>query len=328
MIAAVAVLAPGVGLSGCSLGVSVPADAWRLEPVVVDHSTETDRSDPSDVSYILDTITSDGAGGFWTESAGSWFHIGPDGETLARFNRLNGDPDIHSLTALAPTTLVAAGPAEMRGGSDLYIFDTEAQTMTPAGVLAARIGDVTTTTDGEVLFVEYVDDAGALGSGVPFVVRSWAPDGSQRIVLGPDAGLRGAEAALAAAPDGTFIVATDQAVQRVHADGSFAILQAAVTENPMVDVNSEGDVLIRSSVPGGLGEEGVLVGGTERARSIVESHQRATSALAMITPRTTRELPFAASAITAVWVTPDSFVFVVPGSGDESTLVLATAPGN
>lgn len=100
----VAVLTAGlVALTGCAPTVT-PAD-WTVESI----SWDTQISGKVDVAFGMSMVASDGAGGFWSESAGSWLHVGADGETLARFN-IEPDHPLHAIgyaAALSPTELVA-----------------------------------------------------------------------------------------------------------------------------------------------------------------------------------------------------------------------------
>jgi hypothetical protein len=96
-----------VGLCCCG---PQPTEGWLIEALRYDNSTSEARSSMIDVTYSMGNMTGDTAGGFWTESAGSWLHISADGTTAHRFNLLDARAanTVNAIAALSPTELVVS----------------------------------------------------------------------------------------------------------------------------------------------------------------------------------------------------------------------------
>lgn len=145
-----AITAAALTLTGCTVPPAItPDDVWLVSPITFDNAVDGEPRNLTDVTYSTHSITGDTAGGFWTESAGSWLHIDGDGHTLRRFNDVLMI-EVNSISAVSPTVLVVS---RQGGGlsSGIYLFDTADGTWTPVADSDAASGDVAALGDGPVV---------------------------------------------------------------------------------------------------------------------------------------------------------------------------------
>lgn len=97
-----------VGITGCTTApVPVPDDAWLVSPISYDNAMDGEPANRIDVTYSMQKMTGDTAGGFWTESAGCWLHIDRYGEAASRFND-DSSIRVHGISAISPTVLAVS----------------------------------------------------------------------------------------------------------------------------------------------------------------------------------------------------------------------------
>ncbi|MGX1793404.1 hypothetical protein ACWIDW_10750 [Microbacterium sp. NPDC055312] len=141
-----------------------------ITPIEYDNAMDGDvETDMIDVTYPMSHIAVDTAGGFWTESSGSWLHIDEDDETIRRFN-LEGEKGflrVRGMSAIDSLTLVVSGHMYEDPDGGLWLFDTAAMAWTPIDADADVVGDVA-VLDDTIFYVEYLfSDSG----DARFVVR-------------------------------------------------------------------------------------------------------------------------------------------------------------
>ncbi len=148
------------------------SDDWALEPISFQNSfvgsgpEATPAGPPTDLTYGMHVLSSDGAGGFWTASSGSWLHVGADGETLARFDTEPGGPlsKIGAMAPLSPTELVVVQGDRAHVMPMLSVFDTT--TMTLRDLPGDAMGD-----EGDLDFGDFEFGDVAVHDGGAIVVR-------------------------------------------------------------------------------------------------------------------------------------------------------------
>lgn len=330
-----------VCLSACS---SVSPEAWRVAPIEFDYSLDGESARWTDVTYLTANVTNDTAGGFWTESAGSWLHIDQNGDTLRRFN---GEmyTSVHGISAISPTLLVVSRTyrgAVLEGdlerfldGSGLFLYDTDAETWTKVETDAMTVGDVAAGAEGRIVYVDFLAEM-ALGSvpnpsvsnvEIPFAIRAVASDGQQSTLLGPDAGLTAAAVAIDVDSAGTVYVSTERETFAIGADGTRTPLGTHPGDTPVLAVNSDGAVLARSSTNAGgatLDLAWTLARGSSAARDVMSAKgdcsRAAGRSLSIVQAGRATFLPFSCGTNGAAWLDENTFVLSI---GDEGGTILA-----
>ncbi|TFD27927.1 hypothetical protein [Cryobacterium cryoconiti] len=325
-----------VSLSACSV---ISPDSWRVAPIEFDNALDDDALDGGienliDVTYSMANITADTAGGFWTESGGSWLHLDQSGDTLSRFN----DDDfstVHGISAVSPTDLVVSRTDRtdaLGSGTGIFRFDTQAGTWTRIGVDATAIGDVAAGADGRIVFVDFLGEtvpdvyAGPSGSvqPKPFAVRAIDATGRETTVLGADSGLTATAVAIETDSTGAVYVSTNRETFAIDVDGTVTSLGAHSNRMPVLAVSPAGNVLAGNSTADEATDlDWSLVRGSSKAQDVMankgDCSRSATGGLAILQAGKPTGLPFSCGAKAAVWVTDTAFVLSI---GDEAGTIL------
>lgn len=304
-----------LSLSACA---SIPDEAWVVEPIRYDNALDgEDRVDPIDVTYSMGNVTGDTAGGFWTESSGSWLHIASDGEALRRFN-LDGTErytTVRGIAALSPTELVVShdvlGPDRV-----LSRFDTESMRWQTISAEGYWIGDVA-VVDGSILYVQY-----SAPPVVPtsFVIRKLDPSGALSTLTPPNEELVATDVEIDADRDGNVYVVTESEKLVLDPTGSVTFREDHGAAHPFVAVNSDDELLWPSGAsPAEL--DWRIRDGSAEARAVVEEYSAcAGHGVAVDVDGAETALPFLCGASSAAWLDDSSFVLV---AGTEQGTVLA-----
>jgi hypothetical protein len=230
-------------------------------------------------------VTSDTAGGVWTESAGSWLHLNGRGETERRFNDLESMLAVRGLAAESPTSLIVSrshrgNPLSPQSG--LFRFDSTAATWVKidgsveggpdAPSSSNSTGDVAVSSDGRIVFVDFFDEylpetfsdsfAGVVAR--PYAVRAIDATGEVSTVLEPDPEslISGAdEVDVDVDATGTIYVATTTRTFAVRPDGTIVPLSGYPQRTPILAVNPAGDVLMSTAARGEVSGQGGGQGG-------------------------------------------------------------------
>ncbi|MGO2747878.1 hypothetical protein [Microbacterium sp.] len=346
-------VATSVTLAASACTPQATADDWMLEPVPF----ESGHMGEVDLAFGMSTITADGAGGFWSGSAGSWLHVGADGETLARFN-IDVEHPMHamgSIAALSPTELVATrtvtAPDAVPG---LSIIDMETLEYTDvptkpvpetgAGEADAAAGDFMlgdlAVHDGDAYVVRYqpvpqeyldfeilrVD----LGSGERELLHREALTISTSPQVFP--GVPPVDIDLDAG--GTIYLATPSYRIILAPDGTELSRAAQSANRPIVSADPDGRVLWWGGAEGAAHATSVIIGGSGEARDAIVGRASCEGlirddALRMTVgdagaESTVESLPFLCGANAAAW-TGDSWIVATGGEGD-GVLVRLTPP--
>lgn len=290
-------------LVGCA---PADRDAWVLTPVVVDHGFD----EPSDISYTVDRIADDTAGGYWTESAGSWFHIDSDGVTAARFNVGFA---VDAFAALSPTTLIVSVV-----GEGMREFDTESQTLSVTSLADEGADAIAVRDDGTVVVVRggHVSDLVPGGAAVP---------------LASDTTFTGDSIAMDIGPKNEVVVASDEGLTTVSADGSVEREDQRWDGRPIVSIRADGSMVLRA--PAGAPRQNPPVrvnGGSDHAREMLLEPDDDPSIfdgpLMLRSDDTDAVLEFTRATCAALALANDEFVFICCGYGDEAVLATVTPP--
>ena len=315
-------------LSACSY---VPPSAWRVMPIEFDNATDGGPENRIDVTYSMTNMTDDTAGGFWTESAGSWLHLDSNGDTLRRFND-ERFATVHGISAISPTILAVSQTGGARTG--IFIYDTDAETWTRVDVDATTIGDVTAGTDGQLVFVDF------LGAMVPedmntppmptdmrpFAIRTVDRNGQQTTVLGSESGPAAAAVAIEIDSVGIVYVSTERETFTIGVDGTRSPMATYPPRKPVLAVNSVGDVLTGASsteaTEGSI--EWTMPRGSSLARDVIatkgDCSQSAGTGIAVLTDTESTSFPFSCNTNGAAWLNDTTFVLSI---GDETGTILA-----
>lgn len=329
----VTVVSLGLGslaMTACATA-PVPDNTWTVSPLSYDNAMAGQPESYTDVTYPMGNMRADTAGGFWTESAGSWLHIDSQGDTVRRFN---GDPQIavHGFSAISPTTLVVSreGGGQPEG---LYVFDTDHSSWAAISTSGTPIGDVIVVGDGRLVLVAYPDGAPPRWPGmvaepgeyvVPYSILSMTMEGQQEVLLGPDLGLTASDVALDVSPDGAVYVSTESETYVLAADGMRTAVESHKMVHPVLAVGSSGALL--SAAPRAAdtpNAEWVVESGSAEARTVIEENKCPPGAdlpLAVALNGRVATLPFSCSARDAVWISDTAFVMSI---GSESGAVIA-----
>ncbi|MGM1018818.1 MAG: hypothetical protein ACQEW8_14890 [Actinomycetota bacterium] len=341
----VLVLAGVLTFSGCS---ATPGpDDWLLEPIVFDAGLdEHGGGGRTDVAFGMSSLTSDGAGGFWASSAGSWVHVGADGETLARFNV---DPEdelstVGNAAAISPTELVAA--TQHLDDPALTIIDTTTWAAedisyrpTTNSSVEREFGDFhyadVAVHDGQAVIVRFQpNDSGYLDAEVVRVPL----DGGERTLLHteplslpPHTTSGWAPADIDIAADGSIHLATSTDRIVLDSDGTELRRTPQDAMHPLVTAGPDGTTLWwGGSAADTVSDEGVVVaGGSSEARAVIDSqtgceHAYIEDALTLTSGGEESPLSFLCGANAATW-TGDAWIVAIGGEGG-GVLVRVTPP--
>lgn len=318
-------------LAGCA---SVPENAWRVSPIEYDNTMDSDRANRIDVTYPMANITEDTAGGLWTESAGSWLHLGKDGNTLRRYND-DSFMTVHGISAVSPTVLAVSRTdrADILGPSTgLFLYDTDEDTWDPANVAPTTTGDVVVDKAGRIVFVDFLGAVvpGAIGGSVnqagptPFAIRAIDTSGKETTVLEADGDLRATAVAIDTDASGTVYVSTERETFSVGADGTRVPIGTHSERQPVLAVSGAGDVLAPAPDESGTDVPWAMVSGSSPARDVMPQYgdcaQTQQGGLALLQARKTSSMPFTCGARGATWI--DDVTFIV-SIGFESGAILA-----
>jgi hypothetical protein len=318
-------------LSGCT---AVPPNAWRVAPIEYDNAMDGDPKDRTDVTYPMANITTDTAGGIWTESAGSWLHLDENGDTLRRFNA-EMFVTVHGISAVSPTVLAVSRTDRENpwgAGSGLFLFDTDDETWENVEVDATTAGDVVVDAEGRIVFVDYL---GAMVPGamdysieddapIPFAIRAIDANGEQTTVLGEDARLSATTVAIDTDSAGTVYVSTDRETFSVGVDGTRSPIGTHAGRQPVLAVSPAGELLAAGSYEAGADVAWVVSGGSSEAKDVISQEadcaRNEDGGLALLQAGTATSLPFTCGVRGAIWIDESTFIISV---GYESGAVLA-----
>lgn len=306
------VLAVGM-LAACS---APPApDAWLLTPLR--HDNRLDGADSpwhTDVTFPM-RLTSDTAGGLWGHSAGSWLHLDADGETLRRFNLLDGEAplELRGIAALTPDVLVVSAPAADASGA-VHEFDTATGSWRVLHRADGILGDLA-VHDGAVYVVQF-----ATGDG-EFTVRRLQLDAPDVLVDAtpplpwpPAVGstLHGT-VAIDVAPDGAIHVATQAERIVVGVDGTILDRAPHDVTRPDVAVGPDGVAAWVTTAGGEVAPTHVTAGSPE-ARAVLAPTSCADSRV--LVGRGVDGVPLALGCVAGLaWVGPATVVASLGGEG-------------
>jgi hypothetical protein len=309
-----------LGLPACT---TPSEDAWTVEPIRYDNALDGQPASMTDVTYPMGNLTSDTDGGFWAESAGSWLHISADGETLRRFNLLDGADmrTVRGIAAATPTELVVSHDALGPDGA-LSRFDTESMRWEAIPVAGDWIGDVA-VLEGAIFYVEY---SGPRITPIPFVIRKLEPGGALS-TLTPAAGetFRAEHVAIDLDREGNVYVVTESQRLILAASGSVTSREQQDVPHPVVAASPDGSVLWSA----GTGPDDLdwrILSASPEARHVIDQHSAcADTGLAIRSNGADIALPFLCDARSAVWLDENSLAL---SAGTEGGAVLArvTAP--
>ncbi|GGF03263.1 hypothetical protein [Mycetocola zhadangensis] len=317
-------------LGGCA---SVPTAAWRVAPIEYDNGVDG-REDRIDVTYPMANITSDTAGGLWTESAGSWLHLDENGNTLRRFNA-DMFMTVHGISAVSPTMLAVSRTdrEDVTGSSSgLFLFDTDAGTWDAVDVDSRTTGDVAVDGTGRIVFVDFVgatapDARGSDGvtTPTPFAIRTVDTGGSQTTIVDVTEGLSATDVAVDIDSAGTTYVSTDRETYSIRTDGTRALLGRHSTRRPVLAVSASGDVLASSSGSANTDVQWAMTRGSFAARAVMTDYGNCTKTgevgLVLREGRKATPLPFTCGVAGAAWIDESTFVVSI---GSEGGAILST----
>ncbi|NJI58015.1 hypothetical protein HCX50_01075 [Microbacterium oxydans] len=359
MLRGAAVIAAIMFVSGCTPPAPGPDD-WALEPISFQNSfvgsgpEATPAGPPTDLTYGMHVLSSDGAGGFWTASSGSWLHVGADGETLARFDTEPSGPlsKIRAMAPLSPTELVVVQGDRAHVMPMLSVFDTT--TMTLRDLPGDAVGD-----EGDLDFGDFEFGDVAVHDGDAIVVRYQPrpPDdyldfevlrvdldsGARTLLHSGPVELDDAPGARPGVPPigidvddaGRMYLATPTARIVLTADGTELSREPQVADHPLVAAAPDGTALWWGGEPEQSDAQGVIVGGSSEARQAIEPRMHCAETSSSDIPRRgdalrlsdsagQHPLPFLCGANAAAW-TDGSWVVATGGEGD-GVLVRVTPP--
>lgn len=304
-----------LALSACA---SIPDEAWVVEPIRYDNALDgEDRVDMIDVTYSMGNLTGDTAGGFWTESAGSWLHIASDGEALRRFNLGGAErfTTVRGIAALSPTELVVSHDV-LEPDRVLSRFDTATMSWQNIPAEGHWIGDVA-VVGGSILYVQYSTPPAAPTS---FVIRKLDPSGALSTLPLPHEGVLATDVEIDADRDGNVYVVTESEKLVLDPSGSVTFREEHGAEHPFVAVNPDGDLLWPSGTPAAELDWRIRDGSAE-ARAVVDEYSAcAGDGVAVDVDGDETALPFLCGASSAAWLDDGSFVLA---AGTEAGTVLA-----
>lgn len=339
---------------GCTPRPSAGPDDWTLEPIPFQISSTGFGPDaepagrPIDLAYGMHVLSADGDGGFWAVSAGSWVHVGANGETLARFDAQPGDPlaQIGAMAPLSATELVVLQGDRVHVMPMISVLDTTTMTMRdlPGDVVGDEgdfdygdfeFGDVA-VHDGDAIVVRYQPrppdqylDYEVLRVDLDSGARMLLHSGPIEIDDAPGArpGVPPIDLDVDAA--GQVYLATPTARIVLAADGTELRSEPQVANRPLVAVDPDGTALWWGGAREKSEARGVIVGGSSEARAAIERRMQCSptssgDALRLSDAVAQHPLPFLCGANAAAW-TGASWVVATGGEGD-GVLVRLTPP--
>ncbi|MFS6531299.1 hypothetical protein V8Z69_15625 [Microbacterium aurugineum] len=342
-------------VAGCTPQPVVGPDDWALEPIPFQSSFTGSGAHaepaghPIDLAYGMHVLSADGEGGFWTASAGSWLHVGPEGETLARFDTEPDDP-LTTVSAMAPlsaTELVVLRGDRAHVMPVISVVDTT--TMTTRGLPGDAVGD-----DGDFDFGDFEFGDVAVHDGDAIVVR-YQPrppaeyldyevlridldSGARTLLHSEPIELDDAPGARPGVPPigidvddaGRVYLATPSARIVLAADGTELRREPQVANRPLVAVAPDGTALWWGGAPEQTAAQSVIVGGSAEARAAVEDRRDcpatapSSDGLRLADAAGQHPLPFLCGANAAAW-TGGTWIVATGGEGD-GVLVRLTPP--
>jgi hypothetical protein len=341
-------------VSGCAPKPTAGPDDWTLEPIPFQSSfagvgTEAvPAGQPIDLASGMHVLSADGDGGFWTASAGSWLHVGADGETLARFTTEPGDPlsQIGAMAPLSATELVVLQGDRVHVMPMLSVLDTTTMTMRdlPGDIVGDEgdfdygdfeFGDVA-VHDGDAVVVRYQPrppddylDYEVLRVDLDSGARTLLHSGPVELDDAPGARPGVPPIGIDVDAAGRISIATPSARIVLAADGAELSREPQVANTPLVAVAPDGTALWWGGQQEQSEAHGVIVGGSPEARAAIERrtqcHGRSSGDALRLSDATGQHpLPFLCGANAAVW-TGEWWVVSIGGEGD-GVLVRLTPP--
>ena len=342
---------------GCAPQPAAGPDDWTLAPISFQSSftgsgpEAAPAGHPIDLAYGMHVLSADGAGGFWTASAGSWLHVGADGETLARFNTEPGDPlsQIGAMAPLSATELVVVQGDRVHVMPMVSVLDTT--TMTMRDLPGDAVGDEGDDDYGDF---EFGDVAVHDGDAIVVRYQPRPPDayldyevlridldsGARTLLHSGPVDLDDAPGARPGVPPvgidvdsaGRVYLATPSARIMLAADGTEVSREPQVANRPLVAAAPDGTALWWGGEPVQSDARGVIVGGSADARTAIEGRMRCAEpsrgdALLFSDAAGQHPLPFLCGANDAVW-TGMSWVVATGGEGDGVLVRVAPPAGS
>lgn len=347
-------------LAGCTPPPVPPGpDDWMLEPIAIDtHVISQPGEAPlggtaqntdvgagadalADVSFSMTLLASDSAGGFWAESAGSFLHVGKDGETLARFTGEHDDrlSQVTAMASSSPEELVVA-----RAGTApaIAVLDTTTMTMHDVPNTAAGGGDSplfqyvdVATRDGDAIVAHVRPER--LGYLMLEILHIDLEDGARTLLHAEPIELSEAPHAFPDVPpvrldvdaEGAIHLAVPSARVVLNADGTERTRTAQSANFPQVAVRPDGTALWWGGESARARATSEIVGGSPEAREAIEKRSTCdeffrTDALRLSIDGAEHPLPFLCGVNDAVW-TGSAWVVSAGGEAD-GVLVRVTPP--
>jgi hypothetical protein len=328
-------------------------DDWTLEPIAIDTQVEWRPGEPAsgsprggagelvDVSFSMSQLAADGTGGFWAESAGSFLHIGADGETLARFH----DPQLSQVIAIASSTPEELVVARAGTAPAIAVLDTTTMAMRDVPGTAAGGGESTlfqfvdvATRDGDAIVAHVRPER--VGYLTLEILRIDLEDGQRSVLHTEPLALDEAPKSFPDVPpvrldvdaEGAIHLAVPTARVVLNADGTERTRTPQTANFPQVAVRPDGTALWwggDSADSARASATSAIVGGSAEAREAIESRSSCSGltrsdALRVSVDGTERPLPFLCGANDAIW-TGSAWVVTAGGEAD-GVLVRVTPP--
>jgi hypothetical protein len=325
---AVGVVATFASLTACAA--EPPADSWVLTPMSYDNRMDGDTGPPDliDAAYPM-ALTGDTAGGFWGASAGSFLHLDEAGVAVRRFNVDPGAPT-GAIAAISPTVLlVSTGERTPTYPGSVMLFDTKAMSWTEVHRDERALGDIAARGD-DIYVVAY-------GFGKPaFTIEKLALSSpAEPIPVGPTFNGYG-QVAIDVDSDGTIYVVTSTERISLAADGTVQWREPVGSANPVVSVNTRGDVAWSGLDPVPAALPTFVVGGSAEARGIIDDHiecdpetlkysGQGVDYLTLATSQDSLTLPFLCAPSSITWVNDHELVASI-GTEGSAPLVRLTPP--
>lgn len=340
-------------LAGCTPPPDPPGpDDWTLEPIAIDTQVEWRPGEPAsraprdgagagslaDVSFSMTQLAADGTGGFWAESAGSFLHVGADGETLARFS----DEQLAQVIAISSSTPQELVVARAGAAPAIAVLDTTTMTMRDVPDTAAGGGDSSlfqyvdvATWDGDAIVAHVRPER--IGYLALEILRIDLEDGQRSLLHTEPIALDEAPMSFPDVPpvrldvdgEGVIHLAVPSARVLLEADGTERARTPQTADFPLVAVRPDGTGLWwgGDSAPGRA--TSAIVGGSSEAREAIESRSSCDGlsrpdALRLRGDDGETPLPFLCGANDAVWT--GSEWIVAAGGEADGVLVRVTPP--
>ncbi|WP_417504410.1 hypothetical protein [Microbacterium sp.] len=338
-------------LAGCTPAPVPPGpDDWTLEPIAIDTRVEWRPGAPAsdapregagdlvDVSFSMSQLAADGTGGFWAKSAGSFLHVGADGETLARFH----DEQLSQVIAIASSTPDELVVARAGTAPAIAVLDTTTMTMRDVPGTAAGGGgsslfqfvDVA-TRDGDAIVAHVRPER--VGYLTLEILRIDLEDGQREVLHTEPIALDEAPKSFPDVPpvrldidaEGAIHLAVPTARVVLNPDGTERTRTPQTANFPQVAVRPDGTALWWGGDAARTSATSAIVGGSADAREAIESRSSCSGltrsdALRASVDGTEHPLPFLCGANDAIWT--GSTWIVAAGGEADGVLVRVTPP--